>query len=152
MTFTVRRIVTTHNTAGRSRVGFDSVIEAQPGKMQAGVSIANIWINETAPPRLDGPDPRTKPFPILPQNGGAVFRLLELAPGAAPHMHGTETLDYIVVLAGELAMLLEDGAELRMRPNDVMIQRATVHGWANRGTEPCRFATVVIDAAKPRRD
>jgi hypothetical protein len=43
-------------------------------------------------------------------------------------------------------MLLDDGTELTMRPHDVMIQRATVHGWANRGSEPCRFATVVIDA------
>ena len=150
MSFVVRRIVTTHDTAGRSRVGFDSIIEAQPGKMQVGVSVANIWLTETALPRLDGPDPRSKPFPLLPQNGGAVFRILELEPGAAPHMHGTETIDYIVVLAGELVMLLEAGTELRMCPNDVMIQRATVHGWANRGTEPCRFATVVIDAVRGR--
>lgn len=145
--FAVRRIVTTHTAGGRSRVGSDSVIEAQPGKMQAGVSVANIWLNDM-PPRLDGADPRAKPFPILPLNGGALFRILELAPGVAPVMHKTETLDYVVVLQGEVAMLLEDGTELQLRPHDVMIQRATVHGWANRGTEPCRFATVVIDAAK----
>ena len=61
-------------------------------------------------------------------------------------MHKTETIDYIVVLAGTLNMLLDDGTELAMKSHDVMIQRATVHGWANRGSEPCRFATVVIDA------
>ena len=143
----VRRIVTTHTADGRSRVGSDAVIEAQPGKMQAGVSVANLWLNDM-PPRLDGADPRAKPFPLLPQDGGALFRVLELAPGATPMMHKTETLDYVVVLKGEVAMLLEDGTELQLRPHDVMIQRATVHGWANRGTEPCRFATVVIDAAK----
>jgi quercetin dioxygenase-like cupin family protein len=75
-----------------------------------------------------------------------VFRILELMPGTPPHMHKTGTIDYVVVLAGTLTMLLDDGSELAMKPHDVMIQRATVHGWANRGSEPCRFATVVIDA------
>src|SRR5215469_9984191 len=147
MAFTTRRIVTAHDAQGRSIVGSDSVIGSQLGKLQASIEVANIWINETMPPVLDGTDPTTKLFPMLPRNGGAVFRLLELAPGTAPHMHKTETIDYIVVTAGELTMLLDDGTELVMKPHDVMIQRATVHGWANRSDRPCRFATVVIDAA-----
>ena len=146
MSFGVRRIVTAHNGEGRSMVGSDSVIQSQPGKMQAAISVANIWINETMPPALDGPDPTAAPFPVLPSNGGAVFRLLELAPGTAPFMHKTETIDYVVVTDGELTMLLEDGTELTLKPHDVLIQRATVHGWANRSTKPCRFGTVVIDA------
>ncbi len=147
MSFTVRRIVTAHDAEGRSTLASVSMIESQPGKMQSNVQIANIWINETMPPVLDGADPTAKPFPMLPQHGGAVFRLLELEPGTAPHMHKTETIDYIVVTDGELTMLLEDGVELVMKPHDVMIQHATVHGWANRSAKPCRFATVVIDAA-----
>lgn len=147
MSFKVRRIVTAHDKSGRSMLGSDSVIEGQPGKMQASVAVANLWINETLPPVLDGPDPLEKPFPVLPSDGGAIFRILELAPGAAPHMHKTETIDYIVVLAGTLSMLLDDGTEVTMTPHDTMIQRATVHGWANRGSEPARFATVVIDAS-----
>jgi quercetin dioxygenase-like cupin family protein len=146
MSFKIRRILTGHDAQGRSLVEADSVIEAQPGKMQASVTVANLWINETQPPVIDGPDPTQNPFPMLPSNGGAVFRILELAPGTAPHMHKTETIDYIVVLAGNLTMLLDDGAEVTMKRHDVMIQRATVHGWANRGSEPARFATVVIDA------
>ena len=149
MSFTVRRIVTAHDAEGRSTLASVSMIESQPGKMQSSIEIANVWINETMLPVLDGADPTTKPFPMLPQNSGAVFRLLELAPNTAPHMHKTATIDYIVVTEGELTMLLEDGEELVMRPHDVMIQRATVHGWANRSTKLCRFATVVIDASKP---
>ena len=149
MSFTVRRIVTARDAEGRSTLASVSMIESQPGKMQSSIEIANVWINETMPPVLDGADPTTKPFPMLPQSGGAVFRLLELAPGTAPHMHKTATIDYIVVTEGELTMLLEDGGELVMKPHDVMIQRATVHGWANRSSKPCRFATVVIDASKP---
>ena len=147
MAFTVRRIVTTHDRAGRSKLGIDDVIASAPGKMQASVSVADIWINERMPPCLDGPDPTAVPFPLLPRDGGAIFRILELAPGAAPHLHRTETIDYAVVTMGELTLLLEDGTELCLRPHDVLIQRATIHGWANRGTTPCRFATVVIDAA-----
>ena len=142
----IRRIVTGHDASGRSLVATDTLIDSQPGKMQPAISIANLWLN-TLPPALDGADPPLSDFPVLPSNGGAVFRILELMPGTAPHMHKTETIDYIVVLAGTLSMLLDDGTELTMKPHDVMIQRATVHGWANRGSAPCRFATVVIDAA-----
>ena len=141
----IRRILTGHDASGRSMVGSDSLIDSQPGKMQPAIAIANLWLN-SLPPRLDGADPAQGDFPMLPSNGGAVFRILELMPGTPPHMHKTETIDYIVVLAGTLGMLLDDGTELTMEPHDVMIQRGTVHGWANRGSEPCRFATVVIDA------
>jgi quercetin dioxygenase-like cupin family protein len=141
----IRRIVTGHDAQGRSLVAADSLIDSHPGKMDAAIAIADLWLN-TLPPSLDGADPAQADFPVLPSNGGAVFRILELMPGTPPHMHKTGTIDYIVVLAGTLSMLLDDGTELAMKPHDVMIQRATVHGWANRGTEPCRFATVVIDA------
>jgi quercetin dioxygenase-like cupin family protein len=147
MAFETRRIVTANGADGASRLRFDSMIRSQPGKLQAGVSIVNLWINETMPPVLDGPDPAAAPFPLLPQNNGAIFRILELAPGAEPLMHATATIDYIIVLAGELTMLLEDGSEVRLAPHEVMVQRATAHGWANRGKVPCRFATVVIDAS-----
>jgi quercetin dioxygenase-like cupin family protein len=150
MGFEVRRILTAHDAQGHSIIGADSVIASQPGKMQPNIQIANIWINETLPPTLDGPDPTAKPFPMLPSDGGAVFRLLELAPGTEPHMHKTETIDYVVVTEGELTMLLEDGTALTMKPHDVLIQRATIHGWANRSSKPCRFATVVIDASSKR--
>jgi quercetin dioxygenase-like cupin family protein len=150
MSFTTRRIVTAHDAQGRSMVGIDSAIESQPGKMQAEISIANLWLNETLPPNLNGDDPTAKAFPVLPSNAGAVFRILELGPGTAPHMHKTETIDYIVVLQGELTMTLEDGSAVTMKPRDTMVQRATVHGWANRSDKPCRFATVVIDATTKR--
>lgn len=150
MSFKLRRILTGHDAQGRSRVMEDSLIGSTAGKMQTAVSVANLWINETLPPVLDGPDPTKGAFPMLPSDGGAVFRILELAPGTAPHMHKTETIDYIVVLAGELTMLLDDGVEVTMKPHDVMIQRATVHGWANRGGVPARFATVVVDATRAK--
>jgi quercetin dioxygenase-like cupin family protein len=141
----IRRILTGHDAQGRSLIADDRLIDSHPGKMDAALAIADLWLN-ALPPSLDGADPTQSDFPVLPNDGGAVFRILELMPGTAPHMHKTATIDYIIVLAGTLSMLLDDGTELAMRPHDTMIQRATVHGWANRGSEPCRFATVVIDA------
>jgi quercetin dioxygenase-like cupin family protein len=146
MSFSVRRIVTGHDAQGRSIIADAFEVRSTPGKMQPSVDIANFWINETMPPAIDGDDPRARDFPVLPTNGGAVFRMLELAPGTEPFMHATRTIDYVVVTAGELTMILGDGVELVMKERDVLIQRATVHGWANRGSAPCRFATVVIDA------
>jgi quercetin dioxygenase-like cupin family protein len=141
----IRRIVTGHDAQGRSLVAADTAIHSHPGKMDAAIAIADLWLN-ALPPSLDGADPTQADFPVLPSSGGAVFRILELMPGTAPHMHKTATIDYIVVLAGTLTMLLDDGTELAMKAHDTMIQRGTVHGWANRSSAPCRFATVVIDA------
>jgi quercetin dioxygenase-like cupin family protein len=62
-------------------------------------------------------------------------------------MHRTETVDYAICLSGEMTMLLDD-SEVVMRPGDVMVQRGTNHAWANRGTEPCRIAFVLVDAER----
>ena len=60
-------------------------------------------------------------------------------------MHRTETIDYAIVMSGECDMLLDD-SEVHLRTGDVLVQRATWHGWANRGTEPCRIAFILIGA------
>jgi naringenin degradation protein FdeH len=60
-------------------------------------------------------------------------------------MHKTETVDYIILLKGEVTLLLDVG-EVPMKPFDVVVQRGTNHGWVNRGTEPALFAAVLIDA------
>jgi uncharacterized cupin superfamily protein len=63
-------------------------------------------------------------------------------------MHKTETLDYVIVIEGEVDMLLDDGAEVHMKAGDIMIQRSTLHGWANRSDRPCRIAFVLLDAKR----
>ena len=65
--------------------------------------------------------------------------------GRHPSMHRTNTLDYIVLLKGEVTALL-DTAEVTMKPFDVLIQRGTSHGWVNRGDEPALLMAVLIDA------
>jgi len=64
-----------------------------------------------------------------------------------PSMHKTETVDYIILLKGEVTLLLDVG-EVAMKPFDVVIQRGTNHGWVNEGDEPALLAAVLIDAER----
>lgn len=67
------------------------------------------------------------------------------AMGRHPSMHRTETVDYIVLLKGEVTALMDIG-EVTMKPFDVLIQRGTRHGWVNRGNEPALLMAVLVDA------
>ena len=79
---------------------------------------------------------------------GTVFRILELQPGNTPRVHRTDSLDYAVIMKGEIDMELETGEITHLKAGDVIVQRGTVHNWINNGTEPCVIAFVLI-AAKP---
>jgi quercetin dioxygenase-like cupin family protein len=76
---------------------------------------------------------------------GTIFRIIEFAPGVAPRNHRTDSIDYIVVLSGEIDMEL-DATVVHLKAGDVMVQRGTIHNWVNRGTEPCVLAVILIDA------
>jgi quercetin dioxygenase-like cupin family protein len=78
---------------------------------------------------------------------GTVFRLVEYGPGVAPRNHRTESIDYAIVMSGEIDMDL-DGTRVHLKAGDVLVQRGTIHNWNNRGTEPCVVAFVLV-AAKP---
>jgi len=62
-----------------------------------------------------------------------------------PNMHKTDTVDYIILLQGEVTLILDEG-DVDMKPFDVVVQRGTNHAWSNRGTEPAVLAGVLIDA------
>ena len=62
-------------------------------------------------------------------------------------MHKTETIDYVIVMDGEVDMLLDD-SEVHMVAGDVMVQRGTWHGWTNRGDKTCRIAFILVDATR----
>jgi uncharacterized cupin superfamily protein len=63
-------------------------------------------------------------------------------------MHRTRTIDYAIILAGEIDMLLDD-SEVHLKAGDILVQQATNHAWVNRGTTPCRVAFVLIDSDEP---
>lgn len=119
--------------------------------------ISDIWNTQETPASL-GDERRipNTPFPQTPKKG-TFFRYvsippdkelgLEVVPGQPhPLMHQTATLDYIVVLSGELYLIMEEG-ETRLGPGDIVIQRGTNHAWSNRSNEPAIQLAVLIDAA-----
>ncbi len=121
-----------------------------------------------------GADPCGLPIQVAPPAGGSVFRVVQFPPDkdwaakaaamggsvaidetakAAPtggpvrhaHMHRTRSIDYAIVLSGEIWAVMDDG-ETRMTAGDVLVQRGTNHAWANRSSAPCVVAFVLIDA------
>jgi quercetin dioxygenase-like cupin family protein len=133
MKFPVRRVVTGHDAEGRAIAIIDevcsNVISRRPGH-----SSHVVWTTESCPVSNDGVEPN-----------GSVFRIIRLEPGAEPRMHRTDSIDYAVVLSGEVHLQLDD-SEIHLKAGDVVVQRGTIHNWANRGTEPCLIAVVLIHA------
>jgi mannose-6-phosphate isomerase-like protein (cupin superfamily) len=74
---------------------------------------------------------------------GTVFRFVEYQPGVAPRNHRTETIDYAVVISGEIEMDL-DGTTVHLKQGDTLVQRNTIHNWINRGKTPCVIAFVLV--------
>ncbi|HZD20400.1 MAG TPA: cupin domain-containing protein [Burkholderiales bacterium] len=128
MSLNVRRVVTDHDERGRSKVVLDERCTNVISR-RAGHESCVAWT---------GAD-------------GAIFRVVEYQPGVAPRMHRTETIDYAVVISGEIDMQLDTGA-VHLRAGDVLVQQATLHDWVNRGTEPCRIAFVLVPAKPAVRD
>jgi quercetin dioxygenase-like cupin family protein len=77
---------------------------------------------------------------------GTVFRIIEFGPNNESDSHITQTIDYALILEGEIDMELEPGETVRLRKGDVLVQRATVHNWRNHGTEPCVIAFILINS------
>jgi quercetin dioxygenase-like cupin family protein len=140
----VRRVITGHDAKGRAVVKIDeiakNVVSGRPGAL-ASV----IWTTEGFPANNDGQaDEGLKKVGTTLKNG-TVFRVIEFSPGVAARNHRTDSIDYIVVMSGEIDMEL-DGSSVHLKAGDVMVQRGTIHNWVNKGTQPCMLAVVLVDA------
>jgi len=146
MSLKIRRVVTGHDAQGRAKVLIDemvsNVISSRPG---ANSSV--IWSSDMLPVDNDGDhDPSRKPIhTTIP--GGSVFRVVSFGPGVSPRNHRTDSIDYAVVISGEIDMELDVGS-VHLKAGDVLVQRGTIHNWVNKGKEPCVIAFSLI-AAKP---
>ena len=80
-----------------------------------------------------------------PPANGTRFAVIDFPPGNQARMHRTETIDYVIVLEGEIEMDMDDST-VKMKAGDVMVQRGTNHAWANRSNKRARVAFVLIDA------
>jgi quercetin dioxygenase-like cupin family protein len=106
-----------------------------------------VWSTGTFPTDNTDPEDGGARKVATTDPNGTVFRLIEYAPGVAPRNHRTDSVDYAVVLSGEIDMEM-DGTVVRLKAGDVLVQRGTIHNWINRGIEPCVIAFVLV-AAKP---
>ncbi len=169
-----RRIITGHNSSGKSVV----VIDGQPARIFGTDSrgLAEIWNTDGAPVKTrDATDRADIDVVLSPVANGSKFRFFAIAPedssvseeekearigerfaamGAAHErvdtsrhaaMHLTKTVDYIILLSGEVTLLLDED-ERDLKPFDVVVQRATNHAWINKGKEPALLVAVLIDA------
>ena len=143
---TVRRVVTGHDSDGRAVVLIDEACALEDGG-RAGVSRRVAWTTEGFPvDNSSGEDTSGREIGTTLVNG-TVFRILEIEPGNAPRIHRTDSIDYAIVISGEIDMELEEGNFVHLNAGDVVVQRGTIHNWLNRGSEPCRIAFILIDAA-----
>jgi mannose-6-phosphate isomerase-like protein (cupin superfamily) len=139
-----RRVVTGHDAQGNAVVHIDDTLEIV--SRQPGVGARVIWTTESFPVDNDGGgDESTRPVQTALPNG-TIFRIVEFGPGNAPRMHRTDSIDYAVVMSGEIDMELDNGKEVHLKAGDVLVQRGTIHNWINRGTVPCSIAFILIDA------
>lgn len=170
-----RRVVTGHDENGVAVIESDEMAKhmlERPNR--PGVRLTNFWLSKSTPAEYDGATETCEgPFILHPPEHGSVFRCVEFLPedpevmakldgksafaemGAGdnivqdsrhPWMHRTDSLDYGIVISGEITMMMDDESEdVLLKAGDMVVQRGTNHAWANRGTESCVIAFVLID-------
>lgn len=144
----IRRVVTGHDANGVAKVLIDgpatNVRSSRPGSAST-----LMWSTDEMPADIAIgeaiEDLGARTLGTAPPANGTRFTINDIPPGRPGLMHRTETLDYAIVLAGEIDMVTDD-ATVTLRTGDVVIQRGTNHSWVNRSTQPARIAFVLIDA------
>jgi quercetin dioxygenase-like cupin family protein len=151
MELKIRRVVTGHDEQGRAVVQIDETAQ-NVTSWRAGQEQTVIWTTEGFPvDNTDESDGATRTVATSDSNG-TVFRIVYYAPGVSPRNHRTDSIDYAVVISGEIDMELDDGVTVHLKAGDVLVQRGTIHNWINKGTVPCVIAFTLIGARPYTRD
>jgi len=174
MAHKIRRVITGHDKEGKAVcVSDEMATEILQRDTRPGVTLTNFWQSKTTPSEYDGAEETLGgPFILHPPKNGSIFRMVEFEPedpevlknldgkeafsamGAShaivenarhPFMHRTDSVDYAVIVRGQITMLLDD-SEVELRQGDVVVQRGTNHAWSNRSNETCLIAFVLVDA------
>ena len=173
----IRRVVTGDDAKGNSRIVEDAPAQSVRTVMaRPGYRAVNVWRTEGTPAKINAADSTENHQGILPPSSGTVLRIIDFPPephdagklkqmldltfggiyqdalhdqraGKHPGMHRTETVDYAIVLEGEIWAVMDEGETL-LRAGDVLIQRGTNHAWANRSQATARIAFVLIDGRR----
>jgi mannose-6-phosphate isomerase-like protein (cupin superfamily) len=171
----IRRVVTGKDATGKAIAMIDAVATTVLRREELGITNTLLWVTDSTPADLSNQeDTANKKIGVVAPPGGTIFRVVEFSPetdvkadyetrlriiqsiGLAPEgdsrekprdpaMHRTKTIDYALILSGEIDMLLDD-SEIHLKAGDVVIQRGTNHAWVNRGNQSCQVAFVMVDA------
>lgn len=148
-----RRVVTGHNPEGVSVVLSDGPVPVSKQIPEDGVAFHEIWNTSGAPTPItaaEDRDPTERELAVPPPPRGTKIRINEFAPGflntagLQSPVHRTATVDYGIVLEGEITLVLDD-SEVTLGAGDVVVQRGTDHAWANRGDVTAKVAFVLVD-------
>jgi len=152
MTLQVRRIVTGHDADGKAVVASDERLTAVSRRIGANITGCEIRSTDRMPvdnSAAAGAAQRAgfvKRYNYVGTGQGTTIRVTEWAPGHARFTHRTETVDYAILLSGEIDLELDNGETVHLKPGDVVVQRGTIHTWINRGSVPAVTAFILIDA------
>lgn len=146
-----RRIITGHDANGVSVVVSDGPVPVTKHLPDDGVAFHEVWQTTSTPAVIGaGPeDPTIGEVTVPPPARGTRIRINEFLPhhldadGLQSPVHRTESIDYGIVLEGEITLVLDD-SEITARQGDIVVQRGTDHAWANRGDRPARVAFVLV--------
>ena len=169
----VRRVVTGHDETGKAIVLVDGIARNTRRRAFAGTESTLLWVTDEGPADISQSiDRADRQIATAPPHAGTIFRMVDFMPvtpemeavtqdqvaremGVAHHhaarhpfTHRTKSIDYALIMSGEIDMLLDD-TEVHLKTGDVMIQQGTNHAWVNRGTELCRIAFILVDADEP---
>jgi len=176
MTQPTRRVVTGHDARGKAVVVIDGAAPNAKLRKATGLTSTLLWVTNESPADVSGSADRAeREIGVAPPPRGSIFRVVDFPPEAEfgtvdnaamlrelgisrdgpggrdarrATMHRTQSIDYAVVVFGEIDMLLDD-SEVHLKAGDVLVQQGTNHAWVNRGRETCRIAFVLIAADEP---
>jgi mannose-6-phosphate isomerase-like protein (cupin superfamily) len=170
----VRRVVTKIDASGKAVVMLDG--QVQLTSFRSPNPASEIWVTESSPPDFSWTADRGKTkVGLVPPKNGTIFRIVEFVPTTLkietmdintmmkvvgdhapakglpprhPMMHRTRSVDYAIIMSGEIDMLMDEG-EVHLKAGDVVVQQATNHAWVNRSGKPCRVAFILMDSQEP---
>lgn len=171
-----RRIIADHDGNGKAIITVDGPAPNMKHRAATGITSTVLWVTDSTPADAAVEhDPSLEFAGVAPPANGTVLRIVEFPPvkdggagvdneamlkemgikhdhgGSAPRnpfMHRTKSVDYAIVMEGEIDMLLDE-SEVHLKAGDVLIQKATNHAWVNNSDAPCRICFVLIDAHEP---
>ena len=171
----VRRVVTKIDSSGKAIVMFDGAVRLK--SFRSPNPAGEMWVTDRSLPDFNwSADRALTKVGLVPPKNGTIFRVVDFVPLSPeaekkmdinlmmkvvgdhapakglpprhPMMHRTRSLDYAIILSGEIDMLLDD-SEVHLKAGDVVVQQATNHAWVNRSGKPCRVAFVLMDSQEP---